>query len=914
MVQHRFKLLQILVTLALVITSGISALIPHIALAACPTTLSLTLLNDPHLLVDSNNPASGPQVTTAYAKITNTGAATAYDVYMYIGNGITPGTFNAGSDGQRLSMLGSVGDATRFIANLAPGESKTVYWMLKYPLTYGKTYPMTIWASNAAGCFVQGSHTFTTQSSISAAADRILGTVTLDPPDGQVHVGNILTVTVIGFNFGIIGSQGDAWLQPVGNLDFNPDQFRLIKTETYIHSIAGQCGYGSMPVYDRSYFPGIRTCYSYNATDYVKYYFIAIAEGTTTAKVYQEAASGAQEKYSVDYGTPGATVTFTAHCGGVLLWKSVAPQTATADTTLTWTITYRNDTTLPIGDPGTGNGLTVREDAIPTDTTYVAGSATCSGSCIIYYSTDGGLTWTTTEPVPASSVNKLKWFINQVIPAGATGTVSFQSKVNSGVPGYPLICNTASAGIADCPFSPVDTVCVNGDPDLDLIKVTSDHSPCEGGNITYTLTVSNPSTNNATGVQVTDLLPIGLTYLGYSASQGTYDNDTGLWNVGNLNASTSATLTLRVSVNSGTGGTTIINWGNITYADQTDPVTLNNYDHDGITVHAAPAAYPASNSPVCVGATIYLFGDPGGMTSYHWTGPGGFSSDLQNPTRPGATLAMAGTYTLTIQDSSGCGNASAFTNVVVTGPPSCTITAPSDVCTQSMGNTASVPDAGTDAYYNWNVTGQGTLTGGNNTRQITWDALSSGTATISVTVTNAYGCVCSNSEDVTVTQNTPTGYSVVYTDNGISVTYSEVTEGGCTSLTTTSVNPVGPLPTGLCALLPFVDITTTATYISPVDVAVQYSVSPSIDENTLKLLHWNSTQWVDVTTSVDTGNNICYGQVTTLSPFCIGYPCAAAGGGAGGVPAFPNTYIGIAAALVAGTLAYFVRRRIIHQR
>ena len=519
--------------IALVITLGVAALPRHIAFGACPTALNLALLNDPYLLVDSNNPASGPQVTVAHATITNTGlVATAYDVYMYVGNGINPGTFTAGSDGQKLSMLGSVADATRYIGNLAPGQSKTVYWMLKYPLTNGKTYPMTIWAGNAAGCSVQGSHTYTTQSTISASANKMLGTVTLDPLDGQVHVGNILTVTVTGFNFGVIGQSGDAWLQPAGNLNFNPDQFRLIKTETYIHSLTPACGYPSMPVYDRLYFPGIKTCYYFDAADYVRYYFVAISEGTTTAKIYQKAASGAAgiEKYSGDYGKSGATVTFTAHCGGVTLWKSVNPQTATANTTLTWTITYRNDSGLPIGDPGTGNGLTVREDAIAANTTYVAGSATCSGNCTIYYSTDNGVTWNTTEPAP-SQLTRIKWFINQVIPAGSTGTVSFQSKVNSGVIGAPLICNTASAGVGDCPFAPTDTVCVNGGADLDLVKVVSDHSPCEGAQITYTVTVSNPSTTSATGVQVTDLLPSGLTYNSDITTQGTYSSVTGVWRV-----------------------------------------------------------------------------------------------------------------------------------------------------------------------------------------------------------------------------------------------------------------------------------------------------------------------------------------------------------------------------------------------
>ncbi|MFP3898356.1 MAG: hypothetical protein ACLFVD_03510 [Dehalococcoidia bacterium] len=733
----KFRILALLITVALLISLGIGLFPPGIVLGACPTTLSLTLLNDPYLLVDSNDPGSGPQVAVAYATIANTGAATASNMYMYVGDGTTPGTFAAGSDGQRLSMLGSVADATRFIVDLAPGESRTVYWMLKYPLTDGQTYPMTIWAGNADGCSVQGSHIYTTQSTISASANRMLGTVTLDPANGQVHVGNILTVTVAGFNFGTIGQNGGAWVQPVGNADFDPDQFRLIRTETYIHSIAGQCGYGSMPIYDQLYFPGIRSCYSFNAADYVKYYFVATSEGTSTAQIYQQAASGAQEKYSRDYGTPGATVTLTGHCGGVTLWKSVDPRTATANTTLTWTITYRNDTDLPIGDPGTGNGLTIHDDDIPTNTTYVAGSANCSGSCIIYYSTDSGATWTTTEPAP-SQLTGIKWFIDQPIPAHSTGTVSFQSRVDSDVIGTPLICNTASAGVGDCPYEAIDAVCANGGADLSLIKVVNDHSPCEGHEITYTVMVSNRSTTNATGVEVTDLLPPELTYIGSSTSQGTYNHVTGLWDVGSLNVSANATLTLSTSVKTGTAGTTIENWASITHMDQIDPVDINNSDHDGITVHA-PAAHPASNSPLCEGATIYLFGGPGGMTSYNWTGPGGFISHEENPAILNATSVMAGNYTLTITDPI-CSTASASTDVVVYARPTATASSNSPVPEGEIVRLYGGPDG--MASYNWTGPG-GYVSDGQN--PVIQNATAAMAGTYILTVTNSYNCTDSDS-------------------------------------------------------------------------------------------------------------------------------------------------------------------------
>lgn len=74
----------------------------------------------------------------------------------------------------------------------------------------------------------------------------------------------------------------------------------------------------------------------------------------------------------------------------------------------------------------------------------------------------------------------------------------------------------------------------------------------------------------------------------------------------------------------------------------------------------------ASNTgPYCVGGTIQLNGSAGAAT-YSWTGPNGFTSNVQNPTIPNATLAMAGTYSLTVTGT-GCTDA-ATTNVVVLPP------------------------------------------------------------------------------------------------------------------------------------------------------------------------------------------------------------------------------------------------------
>ncbi|WP_242800969.1 DUF7948 domain-containing protein [Chryseobacterium aahli] len=69
-----------------------------------------------------------------------------------------------------------------------------------------------------------------------------------------------------------------------------------------------------------------------------------------------------------------------------------------------------------------------------------------------------------------------------------------------------------------------------------------------------------------------------------------------------------------------------------------------------------------SNSPVCINSNIQL--NATGGTTYAWTGPNGFTSNLQNSTIPNATAANAGTYTCQITGSGAC-DGSFTVNVIV---------------------------------------------------------------------------------------------------------------------------------------------------------------------------------------------------------------------------------------------------------
>lgn len=76
-----------------------------------------------------------------------------------------------------------------------------------------------------------------------------------------------------------------------------------------------------------------------------------------------------------------------------------------------------------------------------------------------------------------------------------------------------------------------------------------------------------------------------------------------------------------------------------------------------------------SNSPLSVGDTILLMSTPAGVgETYSWIGPNGFTSTIQNPTIPSATLLNAGLYTLTITNNRGCTSVQSIEIFVINVP------------------------------------------------------------------------------------------------------------------------------------------------------------------------------------------------------------------------------------------------------
>ena len=127
-----------------------------------------------------------------------------------------------------------------------------------------------------------------------------------------------------------------------------------------------------------------------------------------------------------------------------------------------------------------------------------------------------------------------------------------------------------------------------------------------------------------------------------------------------------------------------------------------------------------------------------------------------------------------------------------------------------------------------------------------------------------------STETMFMTADTPTGSPVTVIRTNTNIGFNQVTIGGCTWVTLSSTNPLGPIPLGFAVIGPFRDVVTTASYAGTITVGLPFDPSGVPDEQRLRLFHWNGFLWQDVTTSVDTTNDIVYGQVQSLSWFFIG--------------------------------------------
>ncbi len=187
----------------------------------------------------------------------------------------------------------------------------------------------------------------------------------------------------------------------------------------------------------------------------------------------------------------------------------------------------------------------------------------------------------------------------------AAGSVVYAGKYSS------LTLDADGVGIEGGGSDAIELVICIPQADLQLTKVVDNNAPVSGTNVTFTLTVTNNGgPDAANNIEVTDLLPAGLTFVSATAAQGSYNSGTGIWSVGSLNSGASTALQI---VATATGTSAIVNRAEITNSDRVDPDS--DFDTSFATDDIGDAVVDDDEASVTVTPIASIVNCPTGSTA-----------------------------------------------------------------------------------------------------------------------------------------------------------------------------------------------------------------------------------------------------------------------------------------------------------
>lgn len=289
---------------------------------------------------------------------------------------------------------------------------------------------------------------------------------------------------------------------------------------------------------------------------------VDIAEDATGSLVNQASVASIGTELDNTNNDDTATTTLTPEFD-VTVSKTVDDETPDPGATVVYAIEVDNS------GPSTATGVTVT-DAVPTGLTFVSGSldgqgATLNGSDVEF---------------PALT-----------LASGATATGTLTFTVDNDTTG--TVTNTATV-TADA--GETDTTNNSGSDDIDVtpivdleidktVDVTDDAQP--GSTLTYAVTVTNNGPSDATGVEVVDTLPSGVTFVSGSGPNNEALSESGgevIVDGGTIADGDDITFTIVVTVDSGVSGD-LVNTATVS-GDVNDTDTSN--DTDSATTEVDP--------------------------------------------------------------------------------------------------------------------------------------------------------------------------------------------------------------------------------------------------------------------------------------------------------------------------------------
>ena len=136
--------------------------------------------------------------------------------------------------------------------------------------------------------------------------------------------------------------------------------------------------------------------------------------------------------------------------------------------------------------------------------------------------------------------------------------------------------------------------------DLDLTQTVDNPNPKVGDRVNITLALTNKGIGIASSINVTNLLPPGLSFVSATPEQGRYDNSTGVWDVGNMKDNLTRTLKITATV---TAPISITNLAAVTAVNEPDPNPINS--------KASLTINPIGSSGSTPGQKVPVLGTPG---------------------------------------------------------------------------------------------------------------------------------------------------------------------------------------------------------------------------------------------------------------------------------------------------------------
>ncbi len=116
------------------------------------------------------------------------------------------------------------------------------------------------------------------------------------------------------------------------------------------------------------------------------------------------------------------------------------------------------------------------------------------------------------------------------------------------------------------------------------------------------------------------------------------------------------------------------------YSNQPCNIIFSQTGGSGVTDCTILPPAAVNNGPLCVGETLHLSAANMNNAVYHWTGPGGWASNSQNPIRPNVQLPMAGIYSLYVTINGVPSADTNHTNVQIFNKPTAVLTGGGEIC------------------------------------------------------------------------------------------------------------------------------------------------------------------------------------------------------------------------------------------